>query len=210
MLLKATVRRAATVDGVYTSRRPFVTYSLRVIHFDSVWAANGTIPALKVMFCSGTSRSRVSDGLFGGSFLCRFRSSRFSQTLQVWMVTVFLHCWQRTEQHQENLQEHRCTTSARPALYPGPQHTSSHPSGASRDVPVLQKTGGGRGPPCWFFFFPFGGGCWGQPYRYISCRRSQGYRSRDRDGRNLGRVQGRGDLWQQGVSPGGPEAAGLF
>lgn len=51
------------------------------------------------------------------------------------MVTVFLHCWQRTEQHQENLQEQRCTTSARPALYPGPQHTSSQPSGASREVP---------------------------------------------------------------------------
>lgn len=58
-----------------------------------------------------------------------------SYTLQVWMVTVFLHCWQRTEQHQENLQEQRCTTSARPALYPGPQHTSSQPSGASREVP---------------------------------------------------------------------------
>lgn len=56
------------------------------------------------------------------------------------MVTVFLHCWQRTEQHQENLQEHRCTTSARPALYPGPQHTSSQPSGASREVPVLHQT----------------------------------------------------------------------
>lgn len=51
------------------------------------------------------------------------------------MVTVFLHCWQRTEQHQENLQEQRCTTSARPALYPGPQHTSSQPSGARREVP---------------------------------------------------------------------------
>lgn len=56
------------------------------------------------------------------------------------MVTVFLHCWQRTEQHQENLQEHRCTTSARPALYPGPQHTRSQPSGARREVPVLQGT----------------------------------------------------------------------
>lgn len=166
-----------------------------------VWVENGLIPALKVIFCSSTSRS---DGLYG-VFLCLFRSFRFSQTLQVWMVTVFLHCWQRTEQHQENLQEHRCTTSARPALYPGPQHTSSHPSGASREVPVLQKT-----VLSWIselvFRFPF----WGRPYRCISCRRSQGYRSRDRDGRNLGRAQGRGDLWQQGVSPGGPEGAELF
>ncbi|KAG7216986.1 hypothetical protein INR49_001640, partial [Caranx melampygus] len=45
----------------------------------------------------------------------------------------------RTEQHQENLQEQRCTTSARPALNPGPQHTSSHPSGASREVPVQSQ-----------------------------------------------------------------------
>lgn len=56
------------------------------------------------------------------------------------MVTVFLHCWQRTEQHQENLQEQRCTTSARPALYPGPQQTSSQPSGANREVPGHVKT----------------------------------------------------------------------
>lgn len=55
------------------------------------------------------------------------------------MVTVFLHCWQRTEQHQENLQEQRCTTSARPALYPCPQHTNSQPSGASREVPGLLR-----------------------------------------------------------------------
>jgi len=77
----------------------------------------------------------LSGGLFRS--FCSFSLVLFGPfyTLQVWMVTVFLHCWQRTEQHQENLQEQRCTTSARPALYPGPQHTSSHPSGASRDVP---------------------------------------------------------------------------
>lgn len=58
-----------------------------------------------------------------------------SHSRQVCMSTVFLHCWQRTEQHQENLQEQRCTTSARPARKPGPQHNSSHPSGANREVP---------------------------------------------------------------------------
>ncbi len=58
-----------------------------------------------------------------------------SYTRQVCMSTVFLHCWQRTEQHQENLQEQRWTTSARPARKPGPQHNSSHPSGANREVP---------------------------------------------------------------------------
>ncbi len=58
-----------------------------------------------------------------------------SHSRQVCMSTVFLHCWQRTEQHQENLQEQRWTTSARPARKPGPQHNSSHPSGANREVP---------------------------------------------------------------------------
>lgn len=119
------------------------------------------------------------------------------------MVTVFLHCWQRTEQHQENLQEHRCTTSARPALYPGPQHTSSQPSGASREVPVCQQK------RChdsfWVSSFPRG-----RPYRYISDQLSPGSRSQDRDGRNQERVQGKGDLWQRGVSPGGHEGAGRF
>lgn len=55
------------------------------------------------------------------------------------MSTVFLHCWQRTEQHQENLQEQRCTTSARPARNPGPQHNSSQPSGANLEVPTDSK-----------------------------------------------------------------------
>lgn len=68
------------------------------------------------------------------------------------MVTVFLHCWQRTEQHQENLQEQRCTTSARPALYPGPQHTSSQPSGARREVPGCVSEQSRR----LLFFFCFG------------------------------------------------------
>lgn len=124
------------------------------------------------------------------------------------MVTVFLHCWQRTEQHQENLQEHRCTTSARPARYPGPQHTSSQPSGASREVPVSQQTIFPRVSELVSLFFV----CFfcGRPHRYISYRRSQGCRSRDPDGRNLGRARGRGDLWQQGASPGGPGGAGPF
>lgn len=117
------------------------------------------------------------------------------------MVTVFLHCWQRTEQHQENLQEQRCTTSARPALYPGPQHTSSQPSGASREVPVCQQKS------ChgsfWVSWFPRG-----RPYRYISDQQSPGSRSQGRDGRNLERVPGKADLWRRGVSPGGHGGAG--
>lgn len=140
-------------------------------------------------------------------------------TLQVWMVTVFLHCWQRTEQHQENLQEQRCTTSARPALYPGPQHTSSQPSGASREVPgwfvffiylkkktqhnVLRfpfKTGSSQQCVCRVYF----------SHRCIFYRLFQGSRSLDPDGRNLGRVQGRASLWQQGVWPASPGVAGRF
>lgn len=62
-------------------------------------------------------------------------------SLQVCMSTVFLHCWHRTEQHQENLQEQRWTTSARPERKPGPQHSSSQLSGAKRDVPVGQERG---------------------------------------------------------------------
>ncbi|KAG9344951.1 hypothetical protein JZ751_009491 [Albula glossodonta] len=71
------------------------------------------------------------------------RPQGLTHSLQVWMSTVFLHCWQRTEQHQENLQEQRWTTSARPARKPGPQHTSSHPSGANREVPGTREGGDG-------------------------------------------------------------------
>lgn len=59
------------------------------------------------------------------------------------------------------------------------------------------------------FIFPLSWFC-GRPYRYISYQQSPGSRSRDRDGRNLERVQGKGDLWQRGVSPGGHGTAGLF
>lgn len=126
------------------------------------------------------------------------------------MVTVFLHCWQRTEQHQENLQEQRCTTSARPALYPGPQHTSSQPSGASREVPgVCWKKATSfsvtdlisRKLVCLFCHWS---------YHCISSQQSQGYRCQGQDGRNPERVKGTRGLWQQGVWPGGHEEAVLF
>lgn len=127
------------------------------------------------------------------------------------MVTVFLHCWQRTEQHQENLQEQRCTTSARPALKPGPQHTSSQPSGASRDVPgriskgeiiifyaITDLSGKLEGLDC----------CFSMPYRYISFQQSLGYHCQGRDDRSLGKVQDTQGPWQQGVWSGGHGGAG--